>query len=170
MRNDRYTEGIDIPVLILLVIAALLVLGILAGTLYAFAAGIWPADGADAAGSRTGNGAAASGAGIPDTAYLDLGRLRIALAPEAPEQHAAVLLVKAVLPYPAADGPFQEELARKLPDIRQTIRDSLSQKTLAEIRAAPEEELKNGLLDNIRKLLVLGSPQEIFFEEFIFFE
>lgn len=170
MRNDRYTEGIDIPVLILLVIAALLVLGILAGTLYAFAAGIWPADGAETAGSRTGNGAAVSGAEIPDTAYLDLGRLRIALAPEAPEQHAAVLLVKAVLPYPAADGPFQEELARKLPDIRQTIRDSLSQKTLAEIRAAPEEELKNGLLDNIRKLLVLGSPQEIFFEEFIFFE
>ena len=155
---------IEKPVLVLLSIAAALALAIFAGTIYARVT--------NRASSR-GETASAAGAGAQtgeDRGFLEVGRTRVVLAPETGSETSALLIVKTSIPYSLSDGQFQEELIRKLPEIRDTVRAFFSLYTLSELQSTPESEIKEKLLARLNNLLVLGKPDEIYFEEFIFFE
>ena len=146
------------PVLVLLSIAAALVLAILAGT-------IWARFTTRKAAQRE------AAAQLAETReFLDIGRARIQLEGEKADEPGALLIVKAAIPYSPADGQFQEELVRKLPEIREAVRSFFSLYTLSELQATPEAELKAQLLKRLDRILVLGNPEDIYFEEFIFFE
>ena len=153
--HKRKTET---PVLVLLSIVAALVLAILAGTIYARYT------------TRKGAQREAAAQLAATVAFLDVGRVRVQLAPEAGSDTGALLIVKAAIPYSAADGQFQEELAAKLPEIRDTVRSFFSLYTLSELQGAPEDELKEKLLERIGRRLILGKPDEIYFEEFVLFD
>ena len=152
------SQKIETPVLVLLSIAAALILAILAGT-------IWARFTTRKAAQKE---AAAQLAATRE--YLDLGRARIQLEGEKAGDAGALLIVKATIPYSPADTQFQEELVRKLPEIREAVRGFFSLYTLSELQATAESELKAQLLKRLDRILVLGQPEDIYFEEFIFFE
>ena len=156
-------KKLEKPVLVLLCIAAALVVAIIAGTIYARVTGLISPRGRAAA-------TAASSGAEEERGFLDAGRARIQLVPESGSESGAILVVRALIPYSASDGQFQEELLQKLPEIRDIIRGFFSLYTLSELQATPEQELKALLLERLNRLLVLGKPEEIYFEEFIFFE
>ena len=151
-------KKIETPVLVLLSIAAALVLAILAGT-------IWARFTTRKAAQRE---AAEQLAATRE--YLDIGRTRVQLEPERGSDAGGLVIVKAAIPYSPADAQFQEELIRKLPEIRETVRAFFSLYTLTELQATPERELKEQLLKRLGRVLVLDQPEDIYFEEFIFFE
>ena len=152
------SRKIETPVLVLLSIVAALALAILAGTIWARFTTRKEAQ----------KEAAAQLAATRE--FLDVGRTRVQLEGEKAGESGALLIVKAAIPYSPADGQFQEELVRKLPEIRETVRSFFSLYTLSELQATPESELKAQLLKRLKNVLVLGQPEDIYFDEFIFFE
>ena len=151
-------KKIETPVLVLLSIVAALVLAILAGTIWARFA------------TRKGAQREAAEQLAATREYLDIGRTRVQLEPEKGDEAGGLVIVKATLPYSPADMQFQEELIRKLPEIREAVRTFFSLYTLSQLQATPESELKSQLLKRLKNVLVLGQPEDIYFDEFIFFE
>ena len=156
----KKTESkIEIPVLILLCIAGLCVIIIIAGTIFALA-------------GKIGAGETAAGTPVPgyeeDRAFLDTGRLRIEL--ESDDGTTSVLVVKAALPYRKTDSAFREELVKNLPEIKSIITGVFSSMDSGEIQDKGEKALRQEVIDKINGILVLGELEEIYFEEFIFFD
>lgn len=161
--------------LILLCIAALCALTIVAGTLYAVALRAVPgtradsgARGAPYAPADTAHGDG-TGARTEEAAFVDTGRRRITLKTEEGGSQP-VLVVKASIPYAKNDTAAREELVKNIPEIRGAIDGYFSEFTLAELQTEDEGDIKREILKRIQQILVLNKPQEIFFEEFIFFE
>jgi flagellar basal body-associated protein FliL len=98
----------------------------------------------------------------PDGIFTGIGRLRISLEPQ---PAAAVLSV--VFPYPAEDRAFSEELAARLPELRQITSDYFKGFSADELRRADETTLKTGVLARYNQLLRLGKIEEVYFNDFV---
>jgi flagellar basal body-associated protein FliL len=98
----------------------------------------------------------------PDGVFTGIGRLRISLEPQ---PAAAVLSV--VFPYPAEDRAFSEELAARLPELREITGDYFKGFSADELRRADEASLKTGILARYNQLLRLGKIEAIYFNDFV---
>lgn len=171
MKIERKTSRL---VLILLCIVASLSLAIFVGTVYAFVRRVFsnakPQEEEQILSDEPQEEGQVSSEELQERSFLNIGRLRTELSPEIGSQEVVPLIVKASIPYSSADIQLQEELVRKLPEIRDVVRTFFSLYTLSEIQGMTESELKKMLLERINSLIVLEDISEIYFEEFIFFE
>jgi hypothetical protein len=155
----------------------------LGGTLYAAFRG----GGEDKASAGGGAGPAAGETG--EAVFTGLGRLRIPLAfpekdpagsaapegagnsaGEIPGDGRAALIISIAFPYPPQDRAFTEELASKAGDLRRIAVDYFSARSVEELRAMDEEEMKAGLLGAYNSALRLGKIRTLYFNDLLLFE
>ncbi|UTD06821.1 flagellar basal body-associated FliL family protein [Treponema denticola] len=98
--------------------------------------------------------------------YSDLGRLRIPTA----DANSGTLVVFPVLEYNSEDKAFEEELVQKKEDIRKSLIDWFSQKTVYELYTMPENEVKKEVLAEINSILNLSRIKRIYFKDFVILE
>jgi flagellar basal body-associated protein FliL len=157
-----FKREIEYPTLILLCIAALLVLVILGGTLWAFGSGR-----ALSVGSSRMREAdqRAIGSLLPETEALfsDMGILRARTA----DKNPIVIVISPVFPYGAQDLPFREELVSKNRSMRVAVLDWFSSRTLKEISSLGEDRVKVELIERINSLLVLGKIDRLWFSDYM---
>lgn len=138
-------------------IIAVLVLGILAGTLWAFTSG--------SAQKAKNPGAATATAGIDNTTaiFKGLGVLRAITADEKP----ITVVISIFIPYKADDIAFQEELVQKKRVLRSAILQWFKVRPIAIIEQMEETEIKKQLINEINLNLILNQVQIIYFDEYM---
>jgi flagellar basal body-associated protein FliL len=153
MLEDGNREGAPTLPLVktLVVVAALLVLVILAGTVLAVATG-----------SRQRALARDSVTVVEGSDIFDLGQVRTKSADPKP----AVIAAKISFPYPAASVDFREELQRKAPALRAAAITFLTAKKSEELHPAYQGAVKAGLRDAFNALLSLGAVDEVWLTDF----
>jgi flagellar basal body-associated protein FliL len=142
-------------------IAGLLVLVILAGTLYAViknpggpASEEIPINGADGVTQSPGN-----------AVFTGIGRLRIAAGSGADSPPQMVVILSVVFPYPPEDRPFTEELAGKIPLFRQIIRDYFGALSRDDLNPLDDQKAKEELLRRFNGELRLGRIESLLFND-----
>ncbi len=170
MRKTGKIHGLTVA---LLIIAALFVLGIAAGTLWAFAGGhvnIRASEGRPLSSSSARDPDAAAVAGDDASGatavYTELGTIR---APTGDDRPVTVVLT-VYFPYPARDIAFEEELVGKNRAIRRVILEWFASRSLEEITSAGEKQVKARLLEEINRLFVLGSIDVLYFGDYLVLE
>ncbi|PIE97412.1 MAG: hypothetical protein CR988_08020 [Treponema sp.] len=105
---------------------------------------------------------------LPKDTYLfgDIGVLRAKTSDEKPVS----IVIAPYFEYPANDVAFEEELVKKKVDIRTEMLAWFSVRTLEEIKAMSEAKIKQGLLEAVNSLLVMGKVEEIYFEDYVILE
>ncbi|GHV87185.1 hypothetical protein AGMMS50255_4810 [Spirochaetia bacterium] len=157
---------------ILAIIAAVLILIILGGTIYAFF--IRPPEAPDtiseeapgapaaASASSTSPGAVPGSASGRGTAmFTGIGRLRIA----ANNGEPAAALISITFPYPGADRAFTEELVTKTPEFRSIAADYFAALSAGELRNLDEAAVKAELLRRFNAELLLGKIEVLYFND-----
>ena len=84
--------------------------------------------------------------------------------------HTGTLVVFPVLEYNSEDKAFEEELVQKKEDIRKSLIDWFSQKTVYELYTMPENEVKKEVLAEINSILNLSRIKRIYFKDFVILE
>jgi flagellar FliL protein len=103
-------------------------------------------------------------------AYTGLGQIRIPVKSRDNEENAQLVLVSPWFLYPAADAPFYEELSAKSTKLKLLFSDYFSQRTMDELLSRGEAQIKTDLLTFINDELAMGKIEELFFDEYIFFD
>ncbi|GHV63183.1 hypothetical protein AGMMS49587_12370 [Spirochaetia bacterium] len=152
---------------ILVIIAAVLILVILGGTVYAFF--IRPPE---VPGTKAPAPSASPGA-VPGTApgggtamFTGIGRLRIAARGGEP----AAALISIAFPYPGADRAFTEELVTKAPEFRSIAVDYFAALSAEELRNLDEAKAKAELLRRFNAELLLGKIGVLYFSDLMILE
>jgi flagellar basal body-associated protein FliL len=150
----------------LLILALVLGLFLVGGTLFAVFRGSGEA-GDRAAGDR------AAGAG--EAVFTNIGRLRIPAAadgagPGPAGEGRAALVISIAFPYPPGDRAFTEELASRVGDFRRIAADYFSARSLEELREMDEKKMKADLLREYNAALRLGKIETLYFNDFLLFE
>lgn len=161
-------RGTKVPFLemILLSTAAVILVGIVGATVWAFASGR----------ARPGNRTASrSSAAVspaadrlpsdlpPEGMFSDLGSLRAFTADEDP----AVVAVTPVFAYNPADIAFREELTAKKTILRSGITAWFRGKTRTELLKLGDSGVKAEILDEINGMLETGTVSRLFFTEYL---
>jgi flagellar basal body-associated protein FliL len=142
----------------LALVAGLLALVLVAGSVYAFVTGSRQrkvereAEGAQLAAELRGR-----------TSFTGIGTLR---AKSADPKSAAVVVATIAFPYDAGDRPFAEELGRKAAVLRAAALELLSSRSAAQLGPAYEGALKAALRDAFNARLSLGKVTEIWLSDF----
>jgi flagellar basal body-associated protein FliL len=137
--------------------ALLLVLMLVAGSIYGLAAGTRQkklareADRAQVAAELQGR-----------ASYTAIGTVRARSA----DTRAAVVVATIAFPYDAGDRPFAEELGRKAPVLRAAATALLSSKKAAELAPAFEGTVKAALREAFNARLSLGKVTEVWLSDF----
>ncbi|MFQ3547663.1 MAG: flagellar basal body-associated FliL family protein [Termitinemataceae bacterium] len=147
---------------ILLLIAALLILLILAGTIYAVLRPRLPSGSAP----KNTSSSATNSIAAPGPLFTGLGRIRSASA----DPNPATIIVSVVFPYPADDSAFTEELLSHLEEFKSITRTMFSRYTTAELNRMGEDAIKTELLKRFNGLLRLGSIEVIYFNDYLIIE
>jgi flagellar basal body-associated protein FliL len=140
------------------VVAGLLALVLIAGSVYGLAAGTRhkklarEAESAQAAADLQGR-----------TAYTGIGTVR---AKSADASSPAVVVATIAFPYDSSDRPFAEELGRKAAVLRAAAASVIGGKKAAELAPAYEGALKAALRDSFNSRLSLGKVTEIWLSDF----
>lgn len=95
--------------------------------------------------------------------YGDLGQLRAVTADNPP----VTVIVKPFLEYKSSDTAFQEELVAKKDSLKKTVLDWFSIESAYRLSSELPQNIKQALIDQINRNLVLGKIHNIYFEEFI---
>jgi flagellar basal body-associated protein FliL len=135
-------------------LAGLLVLVILAGTVYGLATGTRQRKLALEAADRP----PLSGEAV----FAGIGTLRAATA----DAKKAIVVATIAFPYDASQRPFGEELLRKAPVLKAAATAYFSRKTAADLAPAYEGAVKAALRDAFNALLSLGKVGEIWLSDF----
>jgi flagellar basal body-associated protein FliL len=141
----------------LALIAGLLVLVLVAGTVYGFVAGTRQKKLAIELDRAQTAAELASRA-----AYTAIGTIRAKSA----DKKAAVIVATVAFPYDSGDRAFAEELLRKAPVLKAAAAAVLSSKKAAELAPAFEGTLKATLRDAFNARLSLGKVTEIWLSDF----
>lgn len=152
--------GFPVPEIILLLLAALILVLILGGTIWAFATGR-AKPGGDSA--RRDDVSATEGV---EGMYRDLGTLRAPTADPAP----SVVVVTPVFPYSPVDIPFREELAAKKTVLRAAITNWFHGMTRSDLSRLGEDGVKASLLELVNATLETGSVNLLYFTEYSIIE
>jgi flagellar basal body-associated protein FliL len=140
------------------ILAGLVLLVLVAGTVYGLASGTRQrklareAESAQAAADLQGR-----------AAYTLIGTVR---AKSADAESPAVVVAAISFPYDAGDKPFAEELGRKAPVLRAAAATVLSARKAADLAPAFEGTLKAALRDAFNARLSLGKVTEIWLSDF----
>jgi flagellar basal body-associated protein FliL len=138
----------------LALIAALMVLVIVAGSIYGLASG---------SRQRKLQREATAQAGHPGAAVFDkIGTLRASTADKTP----AVVVATIAFPYDGSDRAFEEELTRKAASFKAAAIAYFSKKKADELAPAYEGGVKAALRDSFNGLLSLGKVGEIWLSDF----
>jgi len=95
--------------------------------------------------------------------FTGIGQIRI---PTADPQPGMVILFVS-FPYYPGDRAFSEELALRLGDLREIIRDYIGSFSVAELQRQDEEIIREELLRRFNGILRLGRIQTLFFSDFM---
>lgn len=162
-------RSLDLPSIILVLVSAILLFGIVAGTIWAFASGnthitkgsrLLFDHGVHNPAKETVIAADSKG---KTAIFGDIGILRAITADKEP----LTVIVSPFLPYPSEDIAFQEELVQKTRIMRTSILAWFRSRTLAEISTLGEAGVKKELLRIINSNLVLGQINIIYFDEYL---
>lgn len=104
------------------------------------------------------------------SSYKGLGKMRIVTEADKKTGKVSTVVTSAILSYTKDDQDFYEELSRKNPEIKSIFTTYFSSKTKTQLQEKGENRIKNELLSEINKNLVLNKVQDIYFEDFIFIE
>lgn len=153
--------------LILAGLAALLVLSIAAGTVWAFASGR-AHPGTNAGGGSRGRSMYGRETPKPDpdgktAIFGDIGVLRAKTADAEP----VTVVVSPFMPYPSDDIAFREELVQKTRTLRASMLGWFASHTFSEINKLGEDGVKRELIAVINANLVLGRIETVYFDEFM---
>ncbi|HHU37406.1 MAG TPA: hypothetical protein GXZ47_09280 [Treponema sp.] len=169
---------IDLLTVILLGIAAIILLVIVAGTLWAFSGRNVRSRFGDTPSSRerslfSGGVKNPSEESLLNTDALgdtsvfpDIGTLRAVTADSSP----VTVVLTVYFPYSAADYAFQEELVKKNRAIRRVILEWFRFRTISEVDALGEARVKAALLTAINETLVLGHIDVLYFSDYLVIE
>jgi flagellar basal body-associated protein FliL len=142
---------------VLAVVAALLALALVIGTIYGFATGSrakklsHEADRAQVAAELAGR-----------ASFTGIGTVRAKSA----DPKGAVVVATIAFPYDSGDVPFAEELSRKAPVLKAVAVSVLSSKKAADLAPAFEGAVKAALRDAFNARLSLGKVTEIWLSDF----
>jgi flagellar basal body-associated protein FliL len=144
-------------------IAAVLVLVLFAGTLYAF---ILPPDRPAQAPKNGLPQSSVSGFQSQDGVFTGIGRIRSSTA--GPEPSTVIFSV--TFPYPENDKPFAEELNSQIVNFRNTAYEYFASLSTEELRQKDEPAIKTEILRRYNLLLRLGRIETLYFNEFLIIE
>lgn len=105
-----------------------------------------------------------------ETAYYEIGRIRITTEKEDGSEISPVLVISPWLSYPKEDSVFYEEIARKVPAIKGIMQSYFSSKTKNELLQETEEVIEKKLVAEINAQFTLGKISDIYFTDYIFLE
>lgn len=160
-RNQR-SSNFSWLVAFLMVVAAVLLIGIIAGTLWAFSSSqAWP--GVQKNSHKT---IQALGRDGSTAIFAELGLLRLATA----DSPSCTVVLSPFMPYSSTDLAFREELVRKIGVLRSVFTGWFASHTALEIKKMGEEEIKKKLMEMMNSHLVLGQISTLYFEEYTVFE
>ena len=149
----------------LMAVFLLLILSLLAGTLYALifrgALGRERPELSAAAGETT-----AAESRVPAGVFAGIGRIRTATSGSQP----AAVILSVAFPYAPGDRPFSEELAAKIGAFRTLTVNYFAALSAAELNHKDEGEIKRELLEHYNGILRLGSIEELYFNDYIVIE
>jgi flagellar basal body-associated protein FliL len=151
-----------------LILALLLALVILGGTLYALAFRPKPAV-ADPAASPTPvfpSVSAVSAVAGEASIFTGLGRLRCPTAGVNP----GMVILHAVFPYYPGDRPFSEELVFRIRELRNISSAYFADLTVEELGGKSEADVKAELLSRYNAILRLGQIEVLYFNEYMLIE
>lgn len=94
--------------------------------------------------------------------YGDIGQIRASTV----DTPAVTIIVTPFLEYREDDTAFQEELVNKKELLKQTILHWFSMQSAYRLSSEPAGAIKEGLMEEINKQLMLGNIRNIYFEEF----
>jgi len=135
----------------LIVVAAVLVLVLIIGTIYGLAKRGKPQT------------AGASAGAVSEGVFSGLGTMRIPTADPEPE----TLLIDIAFPYNKEDGPFSEELASKVSWFKTATADYLGAFTADELSALDMDTVNRELLARYNSELRLGQIKELYILEYM---
>lgn len=145
-----------------MVLAALLLIGIVAGTLWAFTTShVRPDFQKNSPKSIQSLDSDASSA-----IFAELGLLRLATA----DSPSRTVVVSPFMPYSSTDLAFREELVRKIGTLKSVFTGWFGSHTASEIKNLGEKEIKKQLVERLNNHLVLGQISTLYFEEYTIFE
>ncbi|MDR2078521.1 MAG: flagellar basal body protein FliL [Treponema sp.] len=139
---------------VLMALFLLLILVILAGTLYGLIAR--PGKTAPAPPASQGEGG--------EKIFTGLGRIRVSTS------QGAALILSVAFPYDPADLSFAEELASRIAELRQITVDYFSGLSTEAAGKQDEEALKEELLRRYNAVLRLGSLKTLYFNDLMIVE
>ena len=96
--------------------------------------------------------------------YKKIGKVRTATKDGIP------LVISVYFPFEKADTEFYEEISVKNESLKSVISSFFLEYSLEELKSKGESFVKREILQNINKKLVLSQIQEIYFEEYVFFD
>ncbi len=105
-----------------------------------------------------------------ETAYFELGVLRISTANAESEEGGSIMVLSPWLAYPAGDTVFYEELSRKSGSIHGIFQAYFSARTKNQLLTETEERIEETIRDEINADLVLGKISDIYFTDYLFLE
>ncbi|GHV74956.1 hypothetical protein AGMMS49940_22580 [Spirochaetia bacterium] len=158
-------RGLQLVYRILLILALLLALVILGGTVYALA--IRPKAAITGRAAFKENGAPSSpvsGAASETNIFTGLGRLRC------PTAKAGMVILQAAFPYYPGDRAFSEELASRIRELRNITTAYFAGMTMEELGRKSEADIKAELLAEYNGILRLGRIETLYFNEYMLIE
>jgi flagellar basal body-associated protein FliL len=141
----------------LALVAGLLALILVAGTIYGVAAGT-----REKKLSRESESAQTAAELSSQTAFTAIGTIRAKSA----DAKAAVIVATIAFPYDSGDKAFAEELSRKAPVLKAAATSVLTAKKAAELVPAYEGRVKAELRDAFNARLSLGKVAEVWLSDF----
>ena len=150
--EERPPQTAIIVYRILIAIVAVLVLILIAGTIYGFV--------------KRGKPSAPpppSEAGQEENIFSSLGTLRIPTTDSEPE----TVIISIAFPYNKNDRPFSEELASRIPWFKTTISDYLGAFSAEEIETMETDTINQELLKRFNAELRLGQIRELYITDFM---
>ena len=105
-----------------------------------------------------------------ETAYFELGTIRISCAAADSEEGGSVLVLSPWLAYPAGDTVFFEELSRKSGSIKGIFQAYFSARTKNQLLTETEERISQIIIEEINADLALGKISDIYFTDYLFLE
>jgi flagellar basal body-associated protein FliL len=154
-------RGVLVVYRVLLVLALLLVLVIIGGTVYALV--FRP----KAAPSPPVSSIPLSDAGISDASiFTGLGRLRCPTAGE----NSGMVILQAAFPYYPGDQAFSEELVSRIRELRNISAAYFAALTMEELGRKSEADIKAELLVRYNGILRLGRIETLYFNEYMVIE
>ncbi|MDR2518853.1 MAG: flagellar basal body-associated FliL family protein [Spirochaetaceae bacterium] len=95
--------------------------------------------------------------------FTGIGRLRIMSGDTPP----VTVVVSIAFPYNPQDVPFAEELASKIPDLRNAAAEYFRGRGAEELGGMDEQDIKAELLGRYNRLLRLGAIDTLYFNDFM---